>query len=107
MAPPTVADVKSFLGLDPMDTFDDAWVDQSLKAAVDYVRDRLPGCNWDMPSPRQRLGLILLAGRFYERRGADGNDVNAGYEFGGPIPMIGREIQELLGLGRYFRPVVA
>lgn len=107
MAPPRTEDVKSFLGLDPMDTFDDAWVDASLKAAVDYVRQRRPECNWDMPSPAQRIGLIMLAGRFYERRGADSTDQNAGYEFGGPIPMIGREIQELLGLGRYFGPVVA
>lgn len=107
MAPIKVEDVKSYLGLDPMDTFDDKWVDLALKAAVDYVRSKRPDCNWDVPSASQRAGLIMLAARFYERRGADGNDVNAGYEFGGPIPMIGREIQELLGLGRYYRPVVA
>ena len=101
------ADVRDFLGLDPLDTFDDRWIEAACKAAVDYVTELRPDRDWVNPSQSERLGLIMLAARLFERRGADGNDQNAGYEFSGPIPLIGREIQELLRLGRYYRPVVA
>ena len=103
----TAADVKSFLGLDPTDTIDDKWIQWALDAAVDYLALELPHRDWRNPTDRERLGMVMLAGRFFERRGADGNDVNAGYDFSGPIPLVGRQIEQLLGLGRYFGPVVA
>lgn len=101
------ADVKDYLGLDPLDTFDDKWIGWATRAAIDYVTAEMPDRDWINPTDRERLGLIMLAARFFERRGADGNDVNAGYDFSGPIPLVGRQIEQLLGLGRYWKPVIA
>lgn len=107
MASVTAADVHDFLGLDPLDRIDDAWVKAATDAAVDYVSRVRPECDWRNPTASQRLGLIMLAARFYERRGADDQQQNAGYEFSGPIPLIGRQIEQLLGLGRWHEPVIA
>lgn len=103
----TADDVKSFLGFDALDVLDDQWVDASLAAAVAYVADRRRDADWVNPSADERLGLIMLAARFYERRGADQAGENAGYEFSGPIPLISNDILKLLRLGRWHKPVVA
>ena len=66
-----------------------------------------PDRNPRAASPSELLGLKMLAARYHERRGATATDITADYGFGGPIPLVGTEIQQLLGLGRFAPPVIA
>jgi hypothetical protein len=102
----TLADMKAEIGLDPLDAADDARASAALAAAVDYCNQVRPDHDWRNPAPRQKRGLLLLAVHLFERAGATGEEQNAGYEFGSP-QLVGRHVQELIGIGRHFPPVVA
>jgi hypothetical protein len=84
-------DVRTFLGLDPSDTFDDDWLDLATSAANQEAFDLRATSGYDdlegqAPSDRVKVGTIMLAARNYHQRG--GGDVAAGFEsLGGPVPV--------------------
>lgn len=103
----TVAVLKAHRGIDPKDTFDDARLQLAVDAALAWINRVRPDRDWRNPSADELQGLIYLASDFFERHGANTAGENAGYEFSGPIPVSNPDIPRLLGIGRYFGPVVA
>ena len=112
---PTLPDVKRDLRIE--DTNDDAPLQACLDAAVSFVaeqhRDRynvdespfstLPS----MPSS-VRLGTVRLAGRWHTRRRSPDGLIVTNAEFGtSRIPSFDADIERLLKIGRYSKPVIA
>jgi hypothetical protein len=114
--PPSLSDVKIDLRID--DTDDDDALTACLSAAIEFVEERHGGTyNFvgesgpfsplpDVPSS-VRLGTVRLAGRWYiRRRSPDGLISSA--DFGASrIPSFDSDIERLLKIGRYAKPVVA
>lgn len=106
----TADDLKQALGLDPTDTYDDAWLDRCVAAVNAFVDETrkppiLPG---DPPpdylNPKTVWGALQLGTRWYSRRNS--TDLTAFAEFGVP-PSVDRDIAAALEIDRYFRPAVA
>lgn len=76
-------------------------LDPDFSPAFD-LHDGLTVTNWN---PRITLGLVSMAQRMYSGLGTGGLE-QYDSEFGVP-PIISREIEVLLEVGRGFRPVVA
>ena len=95
--------VKAVVGLPVHATHDDARLQaicDGLNAAVtDWRPDLTP------PNDRITLGLVSLAQRMYSGLGTGGVE-QYDEQFGVP-PVISREIEQLLEVGRGFRPVIA
>jgi hypothetical protein len=60
----------------------------------------------ELPNERIRMGALMLEQSWFARRGT-GTDVSQYAEFGGPVPAIDRDTEQLLGISRGFRPAVA
>lgn len=110
---PLLADVKVDLRIE--DTIDDGALQPCLDAAIAFVRERHEATyNVDedpfstLPSVPSsvRLGTVRLAGRWYtRRRSPDGLIATA--DFGtSRIPSIDADIERLLKIGRYSKPVI-
>lgn len=124
MWPPRLEDLKVDLGLGVADDGrDDAALAQLLAAAVALVERELwgdfdfdgtfvaqlePG---DVPPPLPtadvELGAIRLAARWWaRRRSPDGLVVDGGELGSARIPTVDSDIERLLGIGRWRRPMV-
>lgn len=103
----TVDDVKQTLGLGPFDTVDDAWLAQVVAATNTFVASKRPDLAVPGATPVDDvvLGARMLAARWYTRR--NGQEVAALNEFGAAPPVIDRDIETMLQIGRAFRPVIA
>jgi uncharacterized protein YjiS (DUF1127 family) len=119
--PPQVDDLKADLGLARSDTRDDANLQMVLDAAVATVEEELygdfnfSGAEVDefgvlLPPvpPNVVMGTIRLARRWHERRRSpDGLIDTGGGEFGPiRIPRGDADIQWMLGVGNFRRPMV-
>ncbi len=118
--PPTVADLREDLGLAPADALagDDGRLASVLSAAVAYVeRARAGSFAFDVPVgvaptlPRPDhdlcLGAVRLAGRYHTRRRSPDGLVSAGELGNSRVPLLDSDIERLLGIGRFARPVIA
>lgn len=103
----TVGELKALMGYQATDVSDDARLDLAVNAALAYIAEVRPERDWRNPTDSERLGLLRLAERLFERNGATEDGMNAEYGFGGPIPLINNELASLLGLGRHHAPVIS
>ena len=113
MWPPTLDDLKADLNID--DTRDDVALAQELAAAIARVtalRSDLDFLN-DALDPRPKpdsdvfLGTLRLAGRWFARRKSPDGIIDAN-EYGSVrVASYDSDIERLLSIGRYMRPVVA
>lgn len=113
--PPQLDDIKAELKIERSDTRDDAALQTVLDAAVDHVElHRAGDFNFDgtattLPAPGHdfHLGTIRLAVRWHTLRRSPDGLVDAG-DFGTVrVPNVPADLERLLGLGRYRRPLVA
>jgi hypothetical protein len=114
--PPTLAELKDDLGKDVDDTRDDDRLTLVLDAAVEFVAwARCDSYNFDgvldsdLPDPSRaiHLGTLRLAGRWHTRRRSPDGLINM-KEFGqANVPSFDIDIDRLLGLGRFAKPLVA
>lgn len=118
--PPTVADLREDLGLTASDTIagDDARLSSVLAAAISYV-ERVRAGAFDfgdpaglaplLPRPGDDLclGAVRLAGRYHTRRRSPDGLVSAGELGNSRVPLLDSDIERLLGIGRFARPVIA
>lgn len=117
--PPQLDDLKAELRIERTDTRDDANLQVVLDAAVDYVEEHRAGDfaflgtevdadDVALPVPPQRihLGTVRLAVRWHTLRRSPDGLVDAG-EFGTVrVPNVPADIERLLGLGNFRRPLV-
>lgn len=116
--PPQVEDLKADLKIAPSDTRDDADLQTDLDAAVAHVETMLAGdynfttattgavALLPVPTPDVVKGTIRLAARWNDRRRSPTGTIDAG-EFGNTrIPTTDADIERMLGIGRYRRPMV-
>ena len=121
--PPQLADLKHDLKI--KDSRDDAHLQSQLDAAIEYVEDRRAG-DFDfsggppevdtdlsdfvvpLPVPGHRicLGAIRLAGRWYNRLKSPDGLVDLGDAGSTRIPSIDADIEQMLGIGRYRKPMI-
>lgn len=105
--PVRVSEVKAYCGLTPADTADDAWLAACTDAVMAFISTARPDLR--ALDAGHRLGLLLLAMRWYDQRGRvtdSGMDEGFGGTLG-PIPTITHDIERLLRTGRYAKSVVA
>lgn len=116
--PPQLDDLKAELRIERSDTRDDADLQVVLDAAVAHVElhragdfnftAATTGTEAALPYPGHdfRLGTLRLASRWHALRRAPDGLVDAG-DFGTVrIPATPADIERLLGLGRWRRPLV-
>lgn len=113
--PPQVEDVKAELGIAVGDTRDDATLQVALDAAVAWVEEQRAGeFNFTgatvsllpAPTPNLVLGTIRYAIRLRSRAKSPEALVDFG-EFGSArIPGTDPDIDRLLGIGRFRRPMI-
>lgn len=126
MAWVALTDLKLDLGLDALDTRDDAVLQECLNAAIDFVERAHPNpaifdgaywddAEWDTVTWDQvadvpadvKLGTVRLAGRWFARRKSPSALIEMG-EFGAArVPSFDPDIERLLRVGRYRGPVFA
>jgi hypothetical protein len=104
----TTADLRAFLGIDPADAADDAWLGQCVGAVNAWVA-RLPvvhGTADDSWPNDVTVGAIMLAAHEYHARNAPGG--RAGYDIAGGFSQAyaDPEIARLLRLRRWARPMI-
>lgn len=113
--PPSLADLKVDMGIDPLDTRDDTRLLSALDAAVVFVeRVRRNHFNFDkdplseLPAPTAdlKLGTLLLAIRWHARRRSPDGLVQMAELGAARIPGFDPDIDRLLRIGRHARPVV-
>jgi hypothetical protein len=109
--PPTLAELKVDLDIDPNDVRQDARLTQSLDAAVDFVERVRPDYRYDplvleqfdKPDPTKDLvlGTLRYAGRLHARRRSPDGMVSMG-ELGSTRVSTGDgDIDRLLRIGRH------
>lgn len=112
--PPQLDDVKAELRIERSDTRDDANLQVVLDSAVDYVEEHRSGdFNFDgtlitlpVPPHRIHLGTVRLAVRWHTLRRSPDGLVDAG-DFGTVrVPNVPADIERMLGLGNFRRPLV-
>jgi hypothetical protein len=110
--PPTLAEFKIDLKIDPNDTRDDARLTTDLAAAVSFVERVRPDFEYDPLDPAQfgkpapnadtRLGTLRLAGRWNLRRRSPDGMIAVSQEMGSArVPSFDPDIDRLLRLGRH------
>jgi hypothetical protein len=117
--PPTVADLKVDLKIDPNDDRDNARLASDLAAAVALVErvrggafkfDPADPAQWALPDPTDDifLGTLRLAGRWTIRRRSPDGMVAVSAEMGSArVASFDADIDRLLGIGRHRGPVFA
>lgn len=113
--PPTVADVKVDAGIDAADTRDDERLSLVLDAAVAFVQRVRPDYNYTgdplddraAPGADVRLGTMRLAYRWHVRRRSPDGLVAMAELGSARVPGFDPDIEQLLRIGRFARPVVA
>lgn len=112
--PPLLDELKLDLKVD--DARDDARLQTMLDAAVAFVeRVRRGAFNFDgdlastLPDPTAdlRAGTLRLAGRWHTRRRSPDGLVAMAELGAARVPSFDPDIERMLGIGRYRRPVVA
>jgi hypothetical protein len=110
--PPQLQDLKSDMRRD--DDRDDATLIVVLDAAVDFVEEQRAG-DFDFdgtsttlpaPSPQLFLGTLRLAQRYFVRATTPDGLANMGELGSVRIPSSDVDIERLLGVGRFRRPLV-
>src|SRR5690606_36380139 len=109
----TLEDLKLDLSIE--DDRDDAVLEQNLSAALDFAREVRSDLNWsadpdsDLPAPSatHELGVIRLAGRWFIRRRSPDALIQSADTGASRIPSVDPDIERMLGLGRYRKPVIA
>lgn len=113
--PATAASLRTYMGLDPASTVDQAAMDAAVAAANDYVAVLRPDLTTDPTTgtvlatwpPRVDQAALVQAARLYGRRGSV-QGVAAFADLGvSLIPRIDPEVRSLLELGEYQPSVVA
>ena len=117
MWPPQLQDLKTDLGVP--DNRDDVTLAEDLDAAVATVERELWGdFNFDgtmvdeaglplpIPPPDVVLGTLRLAGRWHNRRRSPDGVIDMGELGTARIPSFDPDIERMLGVGRYRRPMV-
>jgi len=116
--PPALSELKTDMKIDATDTRDDARLQQTLDAAVATVERVRPVYQYDPLVPAQfglplppddiRLGTLRLAGRWHTRRRSQDGMVFVSQEMGSArVPSFDADIERLLGIGRFAKPVIA
>ncbi|MFI5561509.1 head-tail connector protein [Amycolatopsis japonica] len=113
MWPPTLDALKADLGID--DTRDDAVLTEELNSAIAYVMRMRTDLDFTYDTLDERpkpdadltLGTLRLAARWHARRKSPEGIIDAS-EYGvARISAYDTDIERLLGIGRYKRPVIA
>lgn len=107
--PPTLADLKADMGIDPSDTRDDQQLTTVLAAAVAFVARVRPGPFGTPPEPLDDLilGTLRLAGRWHVRRRSPDALIQMGELGASRVPAFDPDIERLLGIGKYSKAVFA
>ena len=115
--PPTLAQLKSDLNIDPDDTEQDIELGRQLDAAITFVEDRRgDSFNFhdeslvELPDPTRllALGTIRLAGRWNARKRSQDGLVVMGPDMGSSrVPSFDPDIDRMLGIGRFSGPQFA
>jgi hypothetical protein len=111
--PPQLQDLKDDLGL--TDSRDDATLAPVLEAAIAFVervhRSRFNFGDADPtlpdPPPNVWLGTLRLAARWHNRRRSPDGLIDMGELGSARIPTVDPDIERLLRIGRYAKPVIA
>ncbi len=98
--PPTLDDLKVDLNID--DTRDDTSLQHCLDAAVQFVEE----IHTDDDLSRYFLGAIRLAGRWYTRRSSPDGVVVMNEMGNSRVPSFDSDIDRLLRIGKYRKPVI-
>lgn len=102
--------VRAHIGLDPADTFDDAWLAEAVDAAADVVErlraDLLDDLGAYTPTPSVHTGAVMLAARVYARRNSPTGLAQYGDLGAAIVPRLDADIERLLGLGAWAPPRV-
>lgn len=114
--PPGLGALKDDLGIDEVDTRDDARLSSMLDAAVAFVQ-RVHAGGFDftgdvgstLPTPDADLvtGTLRLAGRWHTRRRSPDGLVAMAELGAARVPSFDPDIERLLRVGRYRGPVIA
>ena len=120
--PPALSELKLDMKIDVTDTRDDARLQQTLDAAVATVERVRPVFHYDnatmfqadgitlRPEPPDdlRLGTLRLAARWHIRRRSQDGMIFVSQEMGSArVPSFDADIERLLGIGRFAKPVIA
>jgi hypothetical protein len=116
--PPVLSELKLDMKIDPTDIRDDGRLQQTLDAAVAFVErvrpvyqyDLLDAAQFGLPAPTDdvRLGTLRLAGRWHVRRRSQDGMIFVSQELGSArVPSFDADIERLLGIGRFAKPVIA
>lgn len=97
----TTDDVVAYLGAPPVGPTNTEHLQACTDAANAFLDRVRPDAVWEGDF---RMGAVMLASRWYKRRGGEEQAVYDGY---GPLPVVDADLQVLLGLGRWHDPVVA
>lgn len=108
----SLLDLKADLGVE--DERDDDALRDVLAAAVAFVERMRPEFDYTHPvitgfGPPEdvRLGTIRLAGRWHTRRRSPDGLVQMAELGASRVPSFDPDIERLLGIGRYRKPVIA
>lgn len=98
--PITRDDVEGHLGVAPASPLDGAHLDRVTAAVVAFVErevvaDELPGYGVEV-----ELGAVMLAARWYKRRGSELGIVSYGELGAGYVQRTDPDVAQLLGLGK-------
>jgi len=104
----TVDALKTYLGIDPASTVDEAAMTAACDAANDLVAVLRPDLTSEDPwAPRAQQAAVVEAARLYGRRGSV-QGVAAFADIGvSLLPRLDPEVRSLLELGEYQTSVVA
>ena len=99
-------EVKTKLGIPMTDPSQDGEVDAAIASALSWLPTVKPTVDWTAPAPHQRDGVVWLATRLFQSL-AGTDDRVADIDVGATVFLLGRQAQEILGLGYYNDPVVS
>lgn len=118
--PPTLAEAKADREVSEragMSTRDDAALQSALDAAVEYVQAARKDLNYSrgavgedllpFPGVLVKLGTIRLAARYFYRRTNVEGVVSLGEAGSARLPSFDADIERMLRIGRFRRPVTA
>lgn len=113
--PPELEDLKEDLKIEEADTRDDERLQVVLDASIAFVERVCSSFNYDAdplsdlpdPSGDLFLGTIRLAGRWHIRRRSPDGLIQMAELGASRVPSFDPDIERLLGIGRFAKPVIA